>query len=52
MENSFLPRERLQVLIDALRTRGFRCIGPQVRDAAIVYADLDNAAQLPAGVGG
>jgi ferredoxin len=47
---SFLPRERLQVLIDALRARGFRCIGPQVRDAAIVYADLDSAAQLPAGV--
>jgi len=50
MENFFLPRERLQVLIDALRARGFRCFGPQVRDAAIVYADLDSAAQLPAGV--
>jgi ferredoxin len=45
-----LPRERLQDLIDALTARGFRCVGPQVRDGAIVYAELDAAAQLPAGM--
>jgi len=47
---SFLPRGRLWQLIDALRARGFRCIGPQVREGAIVYADLADADQLPAGV--
>jgi ferredoxin len=46
----FLPRERLQALIDALTAAGFRCIGPQVRDGAIVFAELDAAAQLPAGM--
>jgi ferredoxin len=45
----FLPRARLQDLIDALRARGLHCVGPQVRDGAIVYDDLDRAAQLPAG---
>jgi sulfhydrogenase subunit beta (sulfur reductase) len=46
----FLSRTRFQDLIGALQARGFRCIGPQVRDGAIVYTDLDSAAQLPAGV--
>jgi ferredoxin len=45
----FLPRERLQDLIDRLKAQGFRCAGPQVRDGAIVYAELDAVAQLPAG---
>ena len=35
--------------MDALVARGFRCIGPQVRDGAIVYADLASADQLPSG---
>jgi ferredoxin len=46
----FLPRERLQDLIDALVARGLRCVGPQMRDGAVVYAPLDSAAQLPAGI--
>ena len=45
----FLPRERLQDLIDTLKAQGFRCAGPQIRDGAIVYSELDAAAQLPAG---
>jgi ferredoxin len=47
---AFLPRERLTELIAALRQAGYRCIGPQVRDGAIVYAELDAATALPAGV--
>jgi ferredoxin len=47
--SAFLPRTRLQDLLDALKARGFRCVGPQVRDGAIIYDDLDCAAQLPAG---
>ena len=33
----------------ALAARGFRVVGPTVRDGAIVYDDLDSAADLPIG---
>ncbi len=39
----------LDALFDALRGRGYRLVGPTVRDGAIVYAELDSAAALPAG---
>jgi hypothetical protein len=45
----FLPRSALQSLIDVLSARGYRVIGPQVRDGAIVYADLVQASDLPQG---
>lgn len=45
----FLARDALQYLIDVLSARGYRVIGPQVRDGAIVYADLATAADLPQG---
>ena len=41
--------EALDDLIGALRTRGFRVLGPRVRDGAIVYDDLFRAAELPIG---
>jgi ferredoxin len=44
-----LPRARLDALLDALRAGGYRCIGPQVRDGAIVYDDLPDADALPFG---
>ena len=37
------------VLIDALRTRGYRVLGPTVVDEAIVYAELESADELPIG---
>lgn len=43
----FLPQEKLQELIDALQRLGFSCVGPQVRDGAIVYDKLTEANQLP-----
>lgn len=46
----FLPHHRLQELIDALHHAGFLCIGPQVRDGAIVYEPLKQAEQLPWGI--
>jgi ferredoxin len=46
----FLPRAALQTLIDVLQEAGYRCIGPQVRDGAIVYDDIESVAQLPRGV--
>ncbi len=39
----------LDDLIDALRRRGFRVLGPTVRDGAIVYDDLESATELPVG---
>jgi ferredoxin len=46
----FLARENFQTLIDALTGAGYRCLGPQVRDGAIVMDELSRAAQLPSGV--
>ena len=45
----FLARDALQALIGVLAARGYRVIGPQVRDGAIVYADLAQVADLPQG---
>jgi ferredoxin len=39
----------LDDLIGALRRRGFRVLGPTVRDGAIVYDELGSAAELPVG---
>lgn len=46
----FLPRPRLQELINGLRAAGYRCVGPQVRDGAIVFDTLEDVAMLPRGV--
>lgn len=45
-----LPKAKLQNLIDALTAQGFQCVGPQVRDASVVYAPLTRSEQLPWGV--
>ena len=39
----------LDRLVDALRVRGYRVLGPTVRDGAIVYDDLESAGDLPIG---
>ena len=41
--------EALQTLVDALRARGYRVVGPTVRDGAIVLDELESADELPAG---
>ncbi len=41
--------EALDLLIATLRSGGFRVLGPTLRDGAIVYDDIQSAAQLPAG---
>ncbi len=46
----FLPRERLQDLLDMLRQANYRCVGPQLRDGAIVYDTLQRVEQLPVGL--
>ncbi|WP_455208919.1 4Fe-4S dicluster domain-containing protein [Kaarinaea lacus] len=52
MSHSFhyMVRDQLQVLINELQARGYLCVGPQVRDAAIVYEKLTDCSQLPQGV--
>ncbi len=47
-EQSF-PKDRLQRLIDALRSRGYTVVGPRVDQDAIVYDELDSVEQLPRG---
>jgi len=44
-----LARQHLDTLIEALSARGYRVIGPSVRDGAIHYRDITAARQLPAG---
>ena len=39
----------LEALLDALRGRGYRLIGPTVSGGAIVYDDIDGIADLPRG---
>jgi ferredoxin len=46
---SILARGDLDSLFSALRGRGYRIVGPTVRDGAIVHAELASAADLPAG---
>ena len=44
-----IEKEGLQVLLDALAHRGYRVVGPTLRDQAIVYDDIANVRDLPAG---
>jgi len=44
-----LSRDHLQALIEALAARGYQVLGPTLRDGAIVYGEIANMADLPAG---
>jgi sulfhydrogenase subunit beta (sulfur reductase) len=44
-----MDREQLDELLGSLRRRGFRLIGPTLRDGAIAYDDIVSSADLPAG---
>jgi len=41
--------EGLDVLVEELRVRGYRVVGPTVRDGAIVLDEIDSANELPQG---
>jgi ferredoxin len=49
VEKAILTPEGLQALIDALRRRRYRVVGPTVRDQAIVYDDVESVADMPRG---
>jgi sulfhydrogenase subunit beta (sulfur reductase) len=40
---------QLQALVDVLRERGYRTVGPRMADGSIVYGDLASVDQLPVG---
>ncbi len=44
-----LTSEGLDGLLAALKRRGYRTVGPTVRDQAIVYDDIGSIADLPGG---
>ena len=46
---SVLPAESLGRLFDALRARGYSCVGPTIRDGAIVYDQVEGPSDLPRG---
>ncbi|CAA7613555.1 4Fe-4S dicluster domain-containing protein [Magnetospirillum sp. UT-4] len=41
----------LAALVTALKSKGYRVIGPRVADDAVVYDDIDDVRDLPAGIG-
>jgi sulfhydrogenase subunit beta (sulfur reductase) len=47
--HSVLTSDGVQALLEALRRRGFRVLGPTVRDRAIIYDDIASLADLPRG---
>jgi hypothetical protein len=44
-----LERDNFQQLLEVLTKRGYRVVGPTVRDGAIVYDTLSSMADLPSG---
>jgi ferredoxin len=49
VETSVVDPGALDALVAGLRARGYRVLGPTVRDGAIVYDDVESASALPIG---
>lgn len=49
-DNYFFQSDQLQLLLDTLQRAGFICIGPQVRDGAIIFDRITSVEQLPRGI--
>src|SRR5215471_797825 len=47
--NFVFERGQLDLLLSALTRRGYRVVGPTVRDGAIVYDEVTSTADLPVG---
>jgi ferredoxin len=43
------PKDCVSALITSLRRRGYRCIGPTIRDAAVIYDEVGSESDLPIG---
>jgi len=46
----YLQSDQLQLLLDNLLRDGYLCLGPQVRDDAIIFDSITSVTQLPQGV--
>lgn len=42
-----IAKDDLQAVVDRLRALGYRTVGPQVADGAVIYDELEDVAQLP-----
>ncbi|HWP59807.1 MAG TPA: 4Fe-4S dicluster domain-containing protein [Candidatus Acidoferrales bacterium] len=49
MGKEVVQRSDLDALFEALKRRGYRIVGPRVRDGAIVYDELSSVSDLPEG---
>ena len=49
LDTAVLEPDALEVLVSVLGARGYRVLGPKLRDGAITYDDLGSAAELPIG---
>lgn len=50
MVSGLLLAKDLQQLLASLQAAGYRCLGPQLHENAIVYRELESIAQLPLGL--
>ena len=46
----FLPRDKFSSLLVSLQQEGYRCVGPQIKEVAIVYETMQSLDDLPRGV--
>lgn len=46
----FLQRNHFSQMLEILSAQGYRCIGPRLRDGALVYDDLESPDQMPIGI--
>ncbi len=44
-----INKQDLQAIVDKLRELGYRTIGPQIAESAIVYDELESVSQMPIG---
>jgi ferredoxin len=49
MDTAIITIDGLRAMLDLLREKGYRVVGPTVRDQAIVYDDIATPRDLPAG---
>jgi ferredoxin len=48
-DDALIDRESLDLIIDVLRARGLRTLGPVVRDGAIMQGEIESTSDLPEG---
>ena len=47
--DQYIPRAVLSDLLEALKAQGYRCVGPQVQDGAVLFNTLNRVDDLPHG---